>query len=302
MIVHSKPSQRGSWDPHGVVGFYVGPVMDHYRCFRCYIPTTRAERISDTITFVSYHVPIPKISRADLIHRALQKIEKLTMTPPPKVTAIMEQTDTTDIINELAKIFQPTLEKLRSEPSTMELQNYFKKIIPNKYNLPSPINMLTVPSTSRQHTVLSMRVGETLNAISEIPHDNSPNKNIISSTYPRKPWYPVVNHIYDESGRGETLDSLRASIHGNVWEEAFSNEWGRLAQGNKQGVAYTDTITFIKYTDVPTNKAATYASFVCDHCLLKTEKWRVRIFVGGDRLTYSHDTGSPATSLPETKI
>ena len=146
------------------------------------------------------------------------------------------------------------------------------------------------------------RVGETLNAIKEIPHDNSPNKNTMSSTYPQKPWYPVVNHIYDESGRRETLDSLWASIHGKVWGEALSNEWGRLVQGNKQGVAYTDTITFIKYTDVPTNKAATYASFVCDHCLLKTEKWRVRIFVGGDRLTYYHDTGSPATSLPETKI
>ena len=58
VIVHSKPSQRGSWDPHGMVGFYVGPAMNHYRCFRCYIPTTRAERISDTISFVPYHVPV----------------------------------------------------------------------------------------------------------------------------------------------------------------------------------------------------------------------------------------------------
>ena len=73
MIVHSKPSQRGPWDPHGVVGFYVDSAMDHYRCFCCYIPTTCAEQISDTITFVPYHVPIPKISRADLIYNALQK-------------------------------------------------------------------------------------------------------------------------------------------------------------------------------------------------------------------------------------
>ena len=154
MIVHFKSPQRGSWGSHGVVGFYVGPTMDHYRCFRCYIPPTRAERISDTITFVPYHVPIPKISRADLIYQAPQKIEKVATTPPPKVTAIMEQTDTTYTINELANIFQLTLNKLRSEPSTIESQIYFQKYIPNKYNLPAPINMQTVPSTSPQHTVL----------------------------------------------------------------------------------------------------------------------------------------------------
>ena len=46
----------------------------------------------------------------------------------------------------------------------------------------------------------------------------------------------------------------------------------------------------------------TYASFVCDHRPLKTEPWRVRIVVGGDKLTYDEDTGSPAASLLESKL
>jgi hypothetical protein len=32
IVVHEKPGQRASWDPHGVIGWYLGPAMAHYRC------------------------------------------------------------------------------------------------------------------------------------------------------------------------------------------------------------------------------------------------------------------------------
>ena len=53
---------------------------------------------------------------------------------------------------------------------------------------------------------------------------------------------------------------------------------------------------------MPKTRDITYASFMCDHRPLKTEPWRVRIVVGGDKLSYSSDTGSPTASLLETKI
>ena len=34
----------------------------------------------------------------------------------------------------------------------------------------------------------------------------------------------------------------------------------------------------------------------------KSEQWRVRLVVGGDKLPYEVDTGSPASNLVETKI
>ena len=49
-------------------------------------------------------------------------------------------------------------------------------------------------------------------------------------------------------------------------------------------------------------KKITYANMVCDHWLLKTEKYRVRLTIGGDRLDCTFDTASPAASLLETKI
>ena len=46
----------------------------------------------------------------------------------------------------------------------------------------------------------------------------------------------------------------------------------------------------------------TYALYVCDYRPLKDEPYRVRITVGGDKLEYLDDAGSPAANLLETKI
>ena len=77
---------------------------------------------------------------------------------------------------------------------------------------------------------------------------------------------------------------------------------GRLAQGNQHGVKATDTLDFIQQSEVPFRQPITYASFICNHRPLKTEQWIVRLIVGGDKLEYTADSGSPAIKLVETKI
>jgi hypothetical protein len=51
VLVHLKPDQRPSWSYHDEEGWYVGPSMEHYRCMKCYIPTSGRERDVDTIKF-----------------------------------------------------------------------------------------------------------------------------------------------------------------------------------------------------------------------------------------------------------
>ena len=82
----------------------------------------------------------------------------------------------------------------------------------------------------------------------------------------------------------------------------MSDEWGRLASGNDYGVVGTKTIRFIPRTEVPPQKDVAYATFVCDVKSLKKEVHRVRITVGGDRLSCPDDTGSPTTNMLETKL
>ena len=88
-----------------------------------------------------------------------------------------------------------------------------------------------------------------------------------------------------------------------VWGKVVSNEFSHLAQGNVHAITSTDTIYFIPQSTVPSNAAVTYASFVRDYQLLKTEKYRCQMVVGGDQLKYPDDLSSPpAASLLETKL
>jgi hypothetical protein len=49
VVAHEKPDQRASWDPHGLDGYYLGPALDHYRCYQVHIPKKKGTRIVDTV-------------------------------------------------------------------------------------------------------------------------------------------------------------------------------------------------------------------------------------------------------------
>ena len=53
---------------------------------------------------------------------------------------------------------------------------------------------------------------------------------------------------------------------------------------------------------VPSDKSATYCSFVCDYKSFKKEQWYVRLVVEGDKIPYKNDSGSLAANLIDTKI
>jgi hypothetical protein len=59
VVVHEKPRQRGTWAPHGVDGWYIGPALEHYQCYKCYIPSTNSICIADTVEFFPVTVPFP---------------------------------------------------------------------------------------------------------------------------------------------------------------------------------------------------------------------------------------------------
>ena len=65
VIVHEKPTQRRTWAPHGVDGWYIGPAMDHYQCYRVWIPSTHAERTADTVQFFPTILCTPNLSHRD---------------------------------------------------------------------------------------------------------------------------------------------------------------------------------------------------------------------------------------------
>ena len=50
------------------------------------------------------------------------------------------------------------------------------------------------------------------------------------------------------------IDKLLNGPTAHIWNQAVSNEMGRLTKGNDAGVSWTDSMEFITKCDVPQNK------------------------------------------------
>ena len=110
------PQSRGTWAPHGVDAWYVGPAMKHYRCYRTWVPKTQAERIASTLVWFPHYVPMPKTSSADATTAAAQElIHALRHPAPTSPLAPLSDTDTA-ALNQLADIFQSST-KAPTEPA-----------------------------------------------------------------------------------------------------------------------------------------------------------------------------------------
>ena len=81
VLVPEKPSVRGTWALHAVEGWYLGPALRHYRCYRVWVNETSAERIADT--WFPTHVTMPTVSSANAAEAAARDLKLLCYTLPP---------------------------------------------------------------------------------------------------------------------------------------------------------------------------------------------------------------------------
>jgi hypothetical protein len=60
VVAHVPVKDRASWDNHGDIGFYVGRALDHYRCYKVWIPKTKSHRISDCLAWFPVTIQVEK--------------------------------------------------------------------------------------------------------------------------------------------------------------------------------------------------------------------------------------------------
>jgi hypothetical protein len=101
--------------------------------------------------------------------------------------------------------------------------------------------------------------------------------------------------ICPETGKSlkyqELITKLRYKIK---WMQSTANEINRLYN--------TNTIRFIRRSNIPKGRKVTYGSFVVDIKDHKEEKERTRLAVGGDQLEYPGDKSTRTAGLTTAKI
>jgi hypothetical protein len=83
IIAHETPSRRRTWAPHGQNGCYIGPALEHYRCYTVYITKTRGERVVETVDFFPENFKLPFPSTQELAKKAAAELTHALLHPHP---------------------------------------------------------------------------------------------------------------------------------------------------------------------------------------------------------------------------
>ena len=74
ILIHTKATVHRSWDFRSHDGYYIGPALAHYRCYRTINKESGAVIVSDAIKFRHHYLPSPTITLEDKLLHALQAI------------------------------------------------------------------------------------------------------------------------------------------------------------------------------------------------------------------------------------
>lgn len=135
-LVHICPEDRQSWEPHALLGFYIGPAMDHYWCHRICTPSTTSSRICKTVKWYPRNVKMPTTSWESLILSAAYDLHSVLKTTQSAPALDLVQPSRTNTLIGLAGLFSHYTHKDK---------------MTTKASLPMPLPMVPSPI----HTVLA---------------------------------------------------------------------------------------------------------------------------------------------------
>ena len=315
VIVFENAAQRGTYGAHGTDGWYLGPAMHHYRCYRCYINATGGERTPDTVEFFPHKMEVLNLSSREVVYGAALNLIDAIKHPHP-ATPLQVGNKQLRALESLAEIFKntcsangeilapPRVEKLKISERT-SIHDIPLPRVPQKNNLYNKEPKRNQPQMKRR-----------LPALPQLPRTQLANNILtrnVDTTWQNEVTYnqkehtilPQVAHsvLCKKTGKPLTYRGLMKTRHKQVWETALANEFGRLMQGVGTRIkSGTETLVPIERSKIPNGRIAAYAKIVVDIRPQKKEKHRARLVVGGDRVDYPYSVSTKTVDLDTTKM
>lgn len=178
VVVHEKPSNRGSWDAHGVDGWYIGPALESYRCFKTYIWSTKAERITDTLEWFPHYVNMPTSSDLELLVAATTDILNILKNPKknsplPPLTQLQSQQlqELTQILQTQSQAAQPDTVDQQPPPNHAAPTAPALRVPPTTRKTPAPVLRVPVtqPHVVTQPTQEEISIPEAAPVLQQVP-------------------------------------------------------------------------------------------------------------------------------------
>ena len=336
VIAHVSANIRETFGVHGKIGWYIGPSLEHYRCYKCYFEDTHCERDLLKVDFFPQKFPFPTYSKdaylkqtaEDMLHLLNDSDSSPIHNPlsfgPPILNAFKH------VAEILGRAISP-LPTPNSPATFSPLQLPVAPQVPISPRLivefpstPTPAPLPRVPTVSPVRSPVppprvlknpATKVSPLLDILRRSPRarlsrlrfdHNTHHRHLVQSVQ-HDP--TIAGKMYNPTtGKPENIDSLLRGPDSVRWYRSLTNEWGRCTQGLTkhrplhEHITGNNTMFFIFPHQVPHGRKVTYAQFVCTMRPGKAEPWRIRMTVGGNLLDAYQDVRSPAVGLIDAKL
>jgi hypothetical protein len=299
VLIHMKAAVWKLWENHCHEGFYIGPALQHYCCYRVLNKLTGAVTISDAINFWHHYLQEPTLSLEDKLLHAMQAIQHTLARSTPRSTdkQLMAIATLKAILHSYNHAVQMPSRPVVPAITTLEQQMTMPEqqtTLPPAPGVPGAPPMLHMDirwiTVTRKHRSANV----------EIPLCTTPPEPVAARTWARSKntfamlqrWNCGRQHCQKEYSNipilniatpviklitGQELEHRQLRKHPDykdTWDASYANELGRLCQGvgtnkddpTKQWVQGTNTFQPIYYHDIPLEWQAdiTYTCMVCD--------------------------------------
>jgi hypothetical protein len=105
IIAHETPGRRRTWAPHGQDGWYIGPALEHCRCYTVYITKTRSNRIVETVESFPHKFTLSFPSSSELATQAAADLTHALLNPQPASPFCQFGDEQAIALRKLANIF-----------------------------------------------------------------------------------------------------------------------------------------------------------------------------------------------------
>eukprot|EP00804_Cyclotella_cryptica_P024119 CCRYP_007336-RA/>CCRYP_007336-RA protein AED:0.15 eAED:0.19 QI:0/0/0/1/0.33/0.25/4/0/962 len=275
-LVHDKPHRRKTYAQHCSRGWIIGTSTEHYRCWKIWSPTTLTPHSNR---------PAPATASAPaVIHAPPPRVQ--TQTPIPTAWP------------------RPSTSHVISDDEDSDDKTAPPPRVPTRRPVPSPPYQqpATTPPALNTRSRTRSITQETMLHFLATHHVGITAAKATQRRYPPDMLHAVLN---DETGELMEYRHLIANPkYRDTWQNAYGKELGRLAQGLPGIVKGTDTIAFIQRSHVSQDrwKDVTYGRIVANFRPEKEDPYRIRLTVGGNRINYPGDCGTPTADMITVKI
>jgi hypothetical protein len=183
IVAHISADTRTSFGQHGQVGWYIGPSLEHYRCWKCYFPDTMSERDVLTVEFFPQKIPFPTFTKEAYLQQTAEDMLSL-LQPEPNTSPLLNPLSFgPPILNAYAKIADILRRAIRPIPTALPVDDS------------SPaLQCPTLPTTSNRLIVDSPVVPQPVSVapVAPSPHVSPPRVQIRPSQPPPTASLPRV--------------------------------------------------------------------------------------------------------------